>query len=230
MNENQAKERIRQMISFVQEEAKEKAREIESKTEHEYNNAKAKFLHEAKEKLTAEYDKKWKQLEIEKRIARSAAINAARMEVMKARHECMSSLLEEARFRVHERNASDQNGHRGVLTELIVEGLIKLLDTEVEVICRQDDVSLVSGVLGQAKGRYEEIMQRETGKNYTATLTVSSEEYLPPPPQRGSNMPSCCGGVVLRSLNGKIRCINTLDKRIEMAYENSVPHLRKIIF
>ena len=45
MNEQEARERIRQMISFVQEEAKEKAREIESKTEHDYNLAKAKFLH-----------------------------------------------------------------------------------------------------------------------------------------------------------------------------------------
>ena len=230
MNEGQAKERIRQMISFVQEEAKEKAREIESKTEHEYNNAKAKFLHQAKEKLSAEYDKKWKQLEIQKRIAHSAAINSARMEVMKARTECMVSLLEEARFKVHEKNQKDQNSYKDILTQLIVEGLIKLLDTEVKIHCREVDVSIVSSAVDEAKARYEEIMLEETGKNYTVNLEVADGDFLPPPPEKGVNTPSCCGGVILQSNAGKIRCINTLDKRIEMAYEASVPHLRKIIF
>ena len=45
MNESDAIARIKQMTTFVQEEAKERAREIEAKTEHEYNLAKTKHLH-----------------------------------------------------------------------------------------------------------------------------------------------------------------------------------------
>jgi vacuolar-type H+-ATPase subunit E/Vma4 len=44
MEESRARDRIAQMIAFVEQEAKEKAKEIESKTEEEYNKEKSKHL------------------------------------------------------------------------------------------------------------------------------------------------------------------------------------------
>ena len=79
MELSEARNRIAQMISFVEEEAKEKAREIQSRTEHEYNKEKAKHLQNAKDKLNAEYEKKWKGLEVSKRIQKSADITNQRM-------------------------------------------------------------------------------------------------------------------------------------------------------
>jgi hypothetical protein len=55
---------------------------------------------------------------------------------------------------------------------LIVEGLIKLLEQNVQVKCRQVDVDIVRSVLSSAKSEYEETMRRETGKTYTVELEV----------------------------------------------------------
>ena len=230
MNESEARDRIKQMISFVMEEAKEKAKEIESKTEHEYNSAKSKHLHLAKEKLNSEFDKKWKQLAVKQRIERSATINTARMEAMRVRNDLVMGLVEEARFAISQRFQSDANTYKKLLKDLIVQGLVKLLDRDVTLRCRQADLSFVRAVMDDAKSTYLELIQRETGKSYDLTLRLDEAEFLPPAPVQGSYEPSCCGGVMLSSFEGKIRCINTLDERLRLVFAEGIPALRELVF
>ena len=85
-------------------------------------------------------------------------------------------------------------------------------------------------MLRDAKSEYEEVIQRETGKEYSVNLSTHRAEFLPARPERGSNTPGCIGGVVLMSQKGKIRCINTLDERLKLTYAASVPLLRKVVF
>ena len=40
----------------------------------------------------------------------------------------------------------------------------------------------------------------------------------------------CSGGVVLASNNGRIVCDNTLDRRLELAYEGLLPQVRGQMF
>lgn len=229
MNESEARDRIKQMISFVMEEAKEKAKEIESKTEHEYNSAKSKHLHLAKEKLNAEFDKKWKQLAVKQRIERSTTINQARMEAMKVRNDLIMGLMEDAKFEINDHFQQHQDAYRTVLKELIIQGLIKLLDSRVVIRCREIDVSLVNDVLSEARETYQELMRSETGRNYEVEVSVD-REFLPGPPQHGSYEPSCSGGVMLTSHESKIRCINTLDERLRLVFAESIPVLRQLVF
>jgi V-type H+-transporting ATPase subunit E len=218
------------MISFVMEEAKEKAKEIESKTEHEYNSAKSKQLHLAKEKLNTEFDKKWKQLAVKQRIERSATINSARMEAMKVRNDLITGLLEDAKFAINDRFIQDKAAYRTLLKELIIQGLIKLLDSRVVIRCRQMDLSLVQQVLPEARSTYVELMRSETGRNYEVEVTLDTAEFLPGPPQHDSYEASCSGGVMLSSHEGKIRCINTLDERLRLVFAEGIPALRQLAF
>lgn len=230
MNESEARDSIRKMISYVEEEAKEKAREIEAKTEHEYNLAKAKYLHEAKEKLQAEYDKKWKQLEVQRRINKSTSINSSRMNIMKARNECMISLTEETRLAVADRVKNDPDEYKEILKNLLIQGFIKLLDSEVTIMCREEDQELVQEVLEEAQNSFAEIMQNEAGKTYSVTAVLDEKNFLPPAPEKGSNNPSCSGGIILLSHRGKIRCQNTLDDRLELTFNSTLPLIRSMIF
>ena len=230
MNESEARDRIKQMISFVMEEAKDKAKEIESKTEHEYNSAKSKHLHLAKEKLNAEFDKKWKQLGVKQRIERSAAINSARMEAMKVRNDLIMGLLEDSKFAINDRFISNKPVYSTLLRELLIQGLIKLLDSRVVVHCRQVDLALVKQVLPEARTAYMEQMRSETGRAYEVEVSVNETEFLPGPPQHGSYEPSCSGGVMLTSHEGKIRCINTLDERLRLVFAEGIPALRQLVF
>lgn len=229
MNESEAKDRIRQMISFVQEEAKDKAREIEAKAEHDYNALKSKHLFQGKEKIVADNEKRWKYLEIKRRIGKSAAINAARMEIMKARAECMTQLVDETRAELAHHSAKSPKQYKTILENLIIQGLIKLLEPQVTVQCRAADLHLVQEVLEVARERYLEIMKKSTGKEYELKLDIDSH-HLPPGLHEGSHGVSCSGGIVLHSHHGKIRCINALDERLNAIVTASTPALRKMLF
>lgn len=229
MNENEAKDRIKQMISFVQEEAKDKAREIETRTEHEYNAAKSKYLFQAKEKLIAENEKRWKNLEIKRKIDRSAAINAARMEIMKARGECMASLVDEAKTELAHHTSKNPKNYAAVLEKLVIQGLIKLLEPHVTIRCRECDKGLVSEIMDSAKTKYVHIMKESTGKDYEVSLEID-KVHLPPGPTKGSHGNSCSGGVILLANHGKTRCINTLDERLENIVTANTPSIRKLLF
>ena len=229
MNEQEANDRIKQMISFVQEEAKEKAREIDTKTEDEYNRVKSTHLNNARKKLMADNTKRWKQLEVKRRIDRSSAINSARMEIMKARNDCMNHLMDEARKELAHRSKKNPTQYKKVLEDLVVNGLIKLLEKHVVVQCRASDKHLVEGVLDSAKHRYLHIMKESTGKDYEVSLDVD-HHHLPPGPDESSHGQSCSGGVILHSHHGKIRCINTLDERLSAVIAAKTPELRKLLF
>lgn len=229
MNESEARERIRQMISFVQEEAKEKAIEIRGKAENDYNAAKTKHLHQAKAKLEEEYQKKWKSIEVNRRIERSAAINRARMDIMQIKNECIDELLQETRLAVADKARRDPDAYKLTLKNLIIQGLIKLLESDVKIRARKEDTELVQSVLEAAAREFKEIMQKEAHQRYDVTLSLDSK-YLDPRPVVGSNAPSCCGGVVLLADEGRIKCTNTMDERLSAMFSNTVPSLRKMLF
>jgi V-type H+-transporting ATPase subunit E len=217
------------MISFVQEEAKEKAVEIRGKAENDYNAAKTKHLHQAKAKLEEEYQKKWKSIEVNRRIERSAAINRARMDIMQIKNECIDELLQETRLAVADKARRDPDAYKLTLKNLIIQGLIKLLESDVKIRARKEDAELVQSVLEAAAREFKEIMQKEAHQRYDVTLSLDSK-YLDPRPVVGSNAPSCCGGVVLLADEGRIKCTNTMDERLSAMFSNTVPSLRKMLF
>ena len=142
----------------------------------------------------------------------------------------VTSSLEDTKISISEQMAEDQGKYRSVLTELIVQSLIKLLENDVEIICREEDVNLVEGVLSAASNKYSEIMQEETDQEYKVNLSVNKSNFLNPAPERGSNAPSCSGGIVATAHHGKIRVINTLEERLKRVFADSIPQIRKMLF
>ena len=57
-----------QMIKFIQQEASEKAQEIKLKADEEYNIEKLYMVEEEKQKIRQEYERKEKQVEVQKRM------------------------------------------------------------------------------------------------------------------------------------------------------------------
>jgi len=50
--------------------------------------------------------------------------------------------------------------------------MIKLLDDEVELQVREDEVDLVKSLLSECEQEYHDILLRETTREYNCTLTV----------------------------------------------------------
>ena len=62
------------MIKFIQQEASEKAQEIKLKADEEYNIEKLYMVEEEKQKIRQEYERKEKQVEVQKRMCASLAV------------------------------------------------------------------------------------------------------------------------------------------------------------
>ena len=60
---------------------------------------------------------------------------------MKYKIDLVNSLVEETKTALVEK-IKDKKLYKDVLTKLIIQGLIKLLETEVNIVCKKEDVEL----------------------------------------------------------------------------------------
>jgi len=68
MNEDQVHKQIEQMVKFIRQEAVEKAREIHVKQEEEFNIEKLRMVESEKARIRQEYERKEKDIEVQKRM------------------------------------------------------------------------------------------------------------------------------------------------------------------
>ncbi|CAF1506198.1 unnamed protein product, partial [Adineta steineri] len=85
------------MISFIQQEAAEKVEEIEAKAEEEFNIETSRLVSQQRVKIIEYYDKKEKQIELQRKTQHSNLANASRLAILKARDDYVQTLKEEGR-------------------------------------------------------------------------------------------------------------------------------------
>jgi len=167
--------------------------------------------------------KKEKQLEVNKKIVYLNELNQARLRSLKAREDAVGRIFNDAFVNLS--SISQGPGYKDLLCDLIIQAALKLNESSAEVLCRQVDVSLVESVLSKACQRYKDL---SGGKDLK--LTLNHKSFLSPPRQPNSDAPSCAGGIVLSTAEGKILCSNTLEQRLSTAYEQLLPTIRTILF
>eukprot|EP01071_Lankesteria_metandrocarpae_P007425 Lankesteria_metandrocarpae@DN4678_c0_g1_i1.p4 len=92
MNDVEAQHQIQQMVNFILNEARDKAEEIEAKALEDFNIEKLKIVQQMKDKARQDYQKKAKQLQTQRAIARSTAINKARLKKISARQRVIEEV------------------------------------------------------------------------------------------------------------------------------------------
>lgn len=109
------------------------------------------------------------------------------------------------------------------MTKLIIQGLIKLLEPEVNLICKKEDVSLVKDCINEAASTFTKLMHEQTikFKNLDVKITVDEKYNLPD---------YIIGGVMMTAMKSKIRVDNTLDKRLDLLRQSAIPEIRKLLF
>jgi len=224
-----AHKQIQQMINFIKQEAEEKANEIRTKTEHDFDLEKQMLVHNAKLKIKEEHKLKLKENEVKKRISRAAEIGQSRVKKMVARDQLLQEMLQDAKRQIASK-ASDAGEYKELVRKLTVQALIKIDDSVVEAHCRESDVKILESVLPAAVKDYQAIMKKECGTTVDPKVTVNQSNFLAPAPSGGDNLKSCCGGIVLTALNGRVVCSNTLDARLDLVFEETKPDIRKQLF
>ena len=77
---------------------------------------------------------------------------------MKRTNELVESLQAQAGVQMAERLANNQQEYADLLKNLLVQGLIKLIEPKITLRCRQSDVAILSGVINEAVQEYKASM------------------------------------------------------------------------
>jgi V-type H+-transporting ATPase subunit E len=153
MDESQVQSQLKQMENFILQEAEDKASEIRAKAQEEFSIEKARIVMAEKMKIMKEYERKEKQIEVQKKIAASNELNQSRLKVLKARDDTIQKLLLDAQKRLAVVGQSGEQ-YTTLVKGLIVQGLIRLSEPKVQVVGRKQDSELIKGILESAKHEY----------------------------------------------------------------------------
>ncbi|XP_070534617.1 V-type proton ATPase subunit E-like isoform X1 [Ptychodera flava] len=170
LSDADVQKQIKHMMAFIDQEANEKAEEIDAKAEEEFNIEKGRLVQQQRVKIMEYYEKKEKNLELQKKIQNSNLLNQARLRVLKAREDHVESLLEEARMRLGT-VTKDTIKYSKLLEGLITQGLFQLLESVVVIQTRRQDTALVESVLPQCIEAYK----KETKKS--VDVSVDKENF-----------------------------------------------------
>ncbi|MEE6477992.1 hypothetical protein FKM82_011701 [Ascaphus truei] len=94
LSDADVQKQIKHMMAFIEQEANEKAEEIDAKAEEEFNIEKGRLVQTQRLKIMEYYEKKEKQIEQQKKIQMSNLMNQARLKVLKARDDLISGLYQ----------------------------------------------------------------------------------------------------------------------------------------
>jgi len=220
MENTDANKRIKQMINFIKQEAREKADEIHLKAEEEFQIEKGKLLNPERLKLNQEFERKFKDLEIQRKIEFSTQINKARLEVLEKRGKFMQEIQQAAFSRLGDVRKNPK-AYEDLLRKLIIQGLIRIDETQVKIQCLKEDLSILQKVAAKATEEYKAIWKEQVEEDSRVEVSVDTEKFLPP---------SYVGGVVLTARKNMIVLDNTLAARLEICQEALLPIIRGRLF
>lgn len=111
--------------------------------------------------------------------------------------------------------SKDKARYEPVLAGLIEEGLLTILEKKVSIKVREADLDVAKKALATAAAEFE----KKTG--YPVEVTINESEYL---------NKDLAGGVVLTNGSGRIDVDNTLEERLKLLSEESLPAIRLSLF
>ncbi|XP_034247308.1 V-type proton ATPase subunit E [Thrips palmi] len=214
LSDADVQKQIKHMMAFIEQEANEKAEEIDAKAEEEFNIEKGRLVQQQRLKIMEYFEKKEKQVELQKKIQSSNMLNQARLKALKVREDHIRGVLDEARKRLGEVTRNQQK-YSNVLQQLIIQGVYQLLEPTVTIRTREVDQGLVKAVLDNCIAEYK----NNTGKDLA--LKLDSDTFLPV---------DSVGGVELISNRGRIKISNTLEARLDLIAQQLVPEVRVALF
>ncbi|BGP19568.1 hypothetical protein JCM10213_000168 [Rhodosporidiobolus nylandii] len=203
---------MRKMTAFIKQEALEKAREIKVKADEEFAIEKGKIVRQESANIDANFERKKKQTEIEKKIAISNQNNKSRLKLLEKREELLEKVFDDARGQIG-KVTEDEAKYGELLKGLVLQALFTLMEKDIKVLGRPKDQQLLE------KAAQEAAEQFEQDAGFKVNLEVETE--LPD---------KSAGGVVLRGYGSRITVDNTLDQRLRLLEERMLPEIRESLF
>ncbi|KAL1518006.1 hypothetical protein ABEB36_001695 [Hypothenemus hampei] len=214
LSDADVQKQIKHMMAFIEQEANEKAEEIDAKAEEEFNIEKGRLVQQQRLKIMEYYEKKEKQVELQKKIQSSNMLNQARLKVLKVREDHVRAVLDDARKRLGE-VTQNQGRYAQLLESLVLQALYQLFESNISIRVRPQDRELVKSVLPTVSTKYRDVTGRDVNLQIDAEVQLSSD---------------ITGGVDLLTKQNRIKVSNTLEARLELIAQQLVPQIRTALF
>ena len=233
MDDSEASNVLDSMIQFINNHGEEQADQLRREADQEFTIECEKLIGSEKERLNKIFDARLEQEGVEMKIKKSAALNKQRIRKMVERNKWAEEAYKSSHIKLNERMTKKPKEYKALLKNLIVQGLIKLMESNVRIMCRESDEDIVKDVLEEAAQEYKTLMKEQVlalrGQEPPCNLEIDPKKYLPE--YNPSNpMNSCSGGIKLHARKGRIVCSNTLDDRLQLVYQEAIPQIRKLLF
>lgn len=156
----------------------DKILEIKVMNKRSFNDYKKKILEEEKTKIDAKFEKEYQDQFISNKILISETRNSANLSKMRRRNELMDTLAKETLEDIKKFADPSNKEYQSLIKELIIQGMVKLLEPSCYIRIRQQDVQFVKNILPECEQQYEKLMKDQTERDYNCSLQIDESEYL----------------------------------------------------
>lgn len=214
LSDADVQKQITHMMAFIEQEANEKAEEIEARAEEEFTIEKGRLVQQNRLKINEFYDRKEKNVEMQRKIGASNLLNKSRVEVLQAQEAHVKGVLEDAQKQLGV-ITRDSARYSLLLQNLLTQGLCQMMEPTVTVKCRQVDHSLVEAAVPRSIEDYTRMSK------LPCNVIIDTNNWLPA---------YVCGGIELAVRNNRIKISNTLEARMDMLSQQMLPEVRAMLF
>jgi V-type H+-transporting ATPase subunit E len=198
---------------LMRQEAHEKAFEFQVMGQREFERCRDRDFQTGKSQANENHQKRMKKMDIDQKIEFSKSTNENRIARMVERNKQLEKCREAIKEDIKEA-MQDEGLYKDTLQKMIVQGMIKLLEEEVEIKIRDGDQRIVNSIKSRCEREFQEIMEREVqDKEYKTNLIIRDDAYLNE--EEGSEY----GGVIMYAHKRKIVVANTLLDRVNLVFE-----------
>jgi V-type H+-transporting ATPase subunit E len=156
----------------------DKILEIKVMNRRSFNDFKKNILEEEKKRINSKFDKEYQDQYISNKILISETRNNSNLNKMRKRNELMDSLAKETLEDLKKFAKPENQEYQKLIKELILQGMVKMIESVCYLRVRQQDVSFIKSVIHECEQQYQKLMKEETGTEYNCSLQIDETEYL----------------------------------------------------
>ena len=229
LSDAEAARRMQELQKVISDESQCRCDEI-TKASYEGRDAtKKKLLARFTQNVDAVHERRVNDAEIKTRTFKSNYILESRTECQNDRHAKTGEITNAVQERIQQQFKKDKAGYKKFLKDVILEGLIRLLEQAVYIRCRQEDISIIKDLIPEIKEEFANFMvnnmtvHKLTKEQAVVNLEVVENNTL-------KTHESTLGGVWLISHYGQIVLKNTVESRLKLVFDNSIPDIKQKLF
>ena len=218
MNDNVAFENSK-IVRSIWKNTFDKILEIKISNKRALTEMREKIMNEEKKKIDLKYKKQYDGQYTENKIEVSTAKNQSNLEKMKKKNDLVNKIIEDTLEKLKEFANPNNKEYQSLLKQLIIESMVKLLESTCYIQIRKEDEKYVKSILKECEKNYSEFMKKETSRDYNCKLIIDNEYY-----------DNEFGGVKLMNSDKKIILGNGLQNRLMLCKEQHLPEIKKMLF